>query len=113
LAGSGAEKILAAALRTLPQGAFSGDAGLPVLRPRRPANYRGQRPRYLVFVHHPFSAALAAEVPYAIGTVELAEGCRTVARLEQHTNLQPGQPFEVYYVQHNDWTEARFRRVPA
>ena len=71
-----------------------------------------------VVVHHPFSAALAAEVPYAIGTIELAEGCRTVARLEQHTDLQPGQPFEVYYVQHaadpgNTWTEARFRRVPA
>jgi uncharacterized OB-fold protein len=64
-----------------------------------------------VVVHHPFNAALAAEVPYAIGTIELAEGCRTVARLEQHQDLQAGLPLEIYYVEHNDWTEARFRRV--
>jgi uncharacterized OB-fold protein len=64
-----------------------------------------------VVVHHAFNVALASEVPYAVGTIELAEGCRTVARLEDHQNLQPGLAFEVYYVEHSDWVEARCRRV--
>ncbi len=66
-----------------------------------------------VVVHHPFSPALASAVPYAVGVLDLAEGCRTVARLLDHQNLAPGIAFEVFYVAHENWTEARFRRVPA
>lgn len=64
-----------------------------------------------VVVHHAFDAALADEVPYAVGVVELAEGCRLAARLADHRALRPGLPLEVYYVEHADWVEARFRLV--
>jgi len=61
-----------------------------------------------VVVHHAFDAALAAEVPYAIGTVELEEGCRMAARLDRCEALRHDQPLNVYFVEHDAWTEARF-----
>ena len=64
-----------------------------------------------VVVHHAFDPALADEVPYAVGVIELAEGCRLAARLADHRALRPGLSFEVYYVEHADWIEARFRRA--
>lgn len=63
-----------------------------------------------VVVHYPFNPALADEVPYAVGVIELAEGCRMVARLGDHRELRPGAAYEVYYVEHRDWVEPRFRR---
>lgn len=66
-----------------------------------------------VVVHYPFNPALAAEVPYAVAVIELEEGCRLAARLDDHRDLRPGIACSVYYVEHADWTEARFRRVPA
>ena len=65
-----------------------------------------------VVVHHAFSAQLEDAVPYAIGTLQLSEGCRMVARLDDHRELRPGGNFTIYYVQHQDWVEARFRKMP-
>jgi uncharacterized OB-fold protein len=61
-----------------------------------------------VVVHHAFNEALAAQVPYAIGTVELEEGCRMVARLDRAEGLRHDQAVTLYFVEHGDWTEARF-----
>jgi len=64
-----------------------------------------------VVVHHAFNEHLAAEVPYAIGTIELDEGCRMVARLDRVEGLHHDQAMTLYFVDHNDWTEARFAGV--
>lgn len=61
-----------------------------------------------VVAHHAFNPALAAELPYAVGTIELEEGCRLVARLDRPEGLYHDQPMTLYFVEHADWTEARF-----
>ena len=75
-----------------------------------------------IVVHHAFSQAFADDVPYTIGVVELAEGCRMLARLELGA-LEPriGMPLGVGFRAHaaqaagaageheqQAWTEAFF-----
>jgi uncharacterized OB-fold protein len=50
----------------------------------------------------------AAEVPYTVAVVELDAGCRVVARLEAD-DVAADQDVDGVYVDHEDWTELRFR----
>jgi uncharacterized OB-fold protein len=62
-----------------------------------------------VRVHRAFNEALAAEVPYSIGVVELDEGCRVLARIEQPGAPSPGDRVTATFADHDAWTELRFR----
>ncbi len=64
-----------------------------------------------VVVHYAFNPAFADEVPYAVAVIELDEGCRLVARLEDHRDLKANSLYESYFVEHSTWTEARFRQL--
>ena len=63
-----------------------------------------------VVVHRALTPSQEGEVPYTIATVELPEGIRMVGRLD-------GEPadrasVEPVFVDHDDWTELRFRVAP-
>jgi uncharacterized OB-fold protein len=90
----------------MPACCYCGQEGHTVIK----SSGRGELYSWVV-VHYPFNPALAAEVPYAVGTVQLSEGCRLVARLDHHRDLKPGIALQVYYVEHEGWTEARFQRA--
>ena len=71
-----------------------------------------------IVVHHAFSDAFTADVPYTVGVVELEEGCRMLARLELGGRAAAaGMPLEVGFREHvrddtegdDRWTEAYFR----
>lgn len=69
-----------------------------------------------IVVHRAFSAAFAGDVPYVVGTVELDEGCRVLARIEGvHSALAPGLRLRAAFRDHAAqpggapaWTEAYF-----
>jgi uncharacterized OB-fold protein len=61
-----------------------------------------------IVVHRAFDPAFEAEVPYTLATVELAEGCRVVGRLEGMQRPQFGSRVRAVYYDHPDWTELRF-----
>jgi uncharacterized protein len=52
-----------------------------------------------VVVRYAFDDALAAEVPYVVGAVELGEGARVIARVEgvEIDDLEPGLPLVVTF----------------
>ena len=62
-----------------------------------------------IVVHRAFNPAFASEVPYTVATVELAPGCRTVARIHASGPLAAGDVVDAVYVDHEGWTELRFR----
>jgi uncharacterized OB-fold protein len=63
-----------------------------------------------IVVHHAFNPAFASDVPYTVATVELAPGCRTVARVEAAPgSIGAGSTVEPVFVDHEGWTELRFR----
>ena len=62
-----------------------------------------------IVVHHAFAPAFRGEVPYVIAVVELAEGCRLLARLEHQEPIEAGQTVVGHYHAHGSWTELRFR----
>lgn len=51
----------------------------------------------------------ALDLPYTVLVVELRAGCRIVARLDGTHALAADQDVEGVYVDHDDWTELRFR----
>jgi uncharacterized OB-fold protein len=64
-----------------------------------------------VGVDHPFDERFAAEVPYVVAIVELAEGPRLAARLDSQPVI--GAPVEARFVRHGSWTELRFAALAA
>jgi uncharacterized OB-fold protein len=62
-----------------------------------------------VVVHRTLVPGDAAEVPYTVAVVELGAGCRVVARLEAAREVAAEQDVAGVYVDHDDWTELRFR----
>jgi uncharacterized protein len=62
-----------------------------------------------VVVHRAFQPAFQPDVPYVIAVVELAAGCRLLARLEHQAPIAAGQEAVGRYVDHGSWTELRFR----
>src|SRR5258706_9537102 len=62
-----------------------------------------------VVVHRPFSGAFADDVPYVVATIELGAGCRILARVDDAPAMSAGLPVEGSFVDHDGWTELRFR----
>lgn len=58
-------------------------------------------------VHRPVGNVLAGEVPCTIATVELDEGPRVVARLDE-SKPSIGRPVTASFVDHDTWTELAF-----
>lgn len=69
----------------------------------------GGRVHALVRVHRALTPAMRDEVPYAVAVVQLDEGARLVARVEEG-----GGPAHIddrvraFFVEHEEWTELRF-----
>jgi uncharacterized OB-fold protein len=61
-----------------------------------------------VRVHRALSPAMAGEVPYAVGTIELENGARLLGRVEPVEACAIGVPVEPEFVDHGTWTELRF-----
>jgi len=59
-----------------------------------------------VGVDHPFDQRFAADVPYVVAVVELAEGPRLAARLQGAPVF--GGAVEARFVNHGTWTELGF-----
>ena len=64
-----------------------------------------------VGVQRALTPGLEAEVPYTIATVDLAEGARVFARLVGAEPTAPGGAVTATFVDHDGWTELRFRPV--
>jgi uncharacterized OB-fold protein len=64
-----------------------------------------------VGVQRALTPGLEAELPYTIATVELAEGPRVFGRLEGREPTAPGGAVTATFVDHDEWTELRFRPV--
>jgi uncharacterized protein len=62
-----------------------------------------------IVVHRAFNPEFTADVPYTVATVELAPGCRTVARVDASGAPAAGDAVEASFVDHDGWTELRFR----
>jgi uncharacterized OB-fold protein len=66
-----------------------------------------------IVVHRAFNPAFANDVPYTVATVELAPGCRTVARVEGPPGaVGAGTALVPAFVDHDGWTELRFTVAP-
>jgi uncharacterized protein len=63
-----------------------------------------------ITVHRAFNPVFASDVPYTVLTVDLAEGARMAVRLAgDASDIKAGREVELVFVDHPDWTEARFR----
>jgi uncharacterized OB-fold protein len=63
-----------------------------------------------VRAHRAMSEAMADEVPYTIAAVDLDGGGRVFARVEGDCSI--GRAVEPEFVDHDTWTELRYRQVP-
>ena len=61
-----------------------------------------------IVVRQAFWPQFAGEVPYALGTVDLDEGGRVVARMDDVDAPDFGLRVRADYVVHPEWTELRF-----
>jgi uncharacterized protein len=66
-----------------------------------------------VGVQRSLTPAFESEVPYTIATVDLVEGARVFGRLEGPEPRAPGGAVAATFVDHEGWTELRFRPVDA
>jgi hypothetical protein len=66
-----------------------------------------------VGVHRALTPGYEGEVPYTIATVALAEGARVFGRLEGPEPVAPGGAVSAMFVDHDGWTELRFRPTDA
>ncbi len=70
-----------------------------------------------IVVHRPMGSFAESELPAAIATVELAEGCRVLGRVLLEVDERAagsaliGQPVSACFVDHEDWTELAFALV--
>lgn len=62
-----------------------------------------------VGVRRALTPGFETDVPYTIATVELVEGARVFARLEGSEPSEPGGSVVAMFVDHDGWTELRFR----
>jgi uncharacterized OB-fold protein len=69
---------------------------------------RGQVYSWVV-VHRALTDTQTAEVPYTVAVVELAPGCRVLARLAHAAQVTAGMAVEGAWIDHTEWTELRFR----
>jgi uncharacterized OB-fold protein len=66
-----------------------------------------------VGVQRALTPGFESEVPYTIATVELLEGARVFGLLEGPEPVAPGDAVTASFVDHDGWTELRFRPVDA
>lgn len=66
-----------------------------------------------VGVHRALTPGFEGEVPYTIATVDLREGARVFGRLEGPEPIEPGGAVSATFVDHDGWTELRFRPTDA
>jgi uncharacterized protein len=64
-----------------------------------------------IVAHRPVGSLTEAEVPVAIATVELAEGCRMLGRLDPSVQPAVDLPVAPLFVDHEGWTELAFGAV--
>jgi uncharacterized OB-fold protein len=62
-----------------------------------------------VGVQRALTPGFESEVPYTIAAVELTEGARVFGRLEGPEPTAPGGTVTATFVDHDEWTELRFR----
>jgi hypothetical protein len=62
-----------------------------------------------ITVHRAFAEEWKDDVPYSVGVVELAPGCRVLARVEPALGLRAEAPLRAFFVDHPSWSELRFR----
>jgi uncharacterized protein len=62
-----------------------------------------------VRAHRALTPAFAGETPYSVATVELDGGARIVGRVEPPEAAAIGTRVEPVFVDHDGWTELRFR----
>jgi uncharacterized OB-fold protein len=65
-----------------------------------------------VTAHVPISPGYAGALPYAVATVELAEGPRVLGRVEPPAPLAVGDPVAARFEEHPGWTELCFGPDP-
>lgn len=63
-----------------------------------------------IVVRRAFWPEFEGEVPYALLSVDLEEGVRLVARMDEIAALDFGLEVEAVYVTHPEWVELRFAR---
>lgn len=66
-----------------------------------------------IVVRRAFWPEFEAEVPYALLSVDLDEGVRLVARMDEIEALDFGLEVAAVYVTHPEWVELRFARPAA
>jgi uncharacterized protein len=66
-----------------------------------------------IVVHRAFGPSFKDQVPYTLGTVDLAGGGRLVARIVQAPSLTAGMRLALQIQQHDDWAEPQFAPPPS
>jgi uncharacterized OB-fold protein len=66
-----------------------------------------------IVVHRAFDPSFKDQVPYTLGTVDLAGGGRLVARIVQAPSLTAGMRLALHIRQHADWAEPQFAPLPS
>jgi uncharacterized OB-fold protein len=62
-----------------------------------------------VRVHRALSDEPAVQPPYAVGTIELDDGCRMFGRIEPHEAAAIGLEVIPRFIDHDGWTELAFQ----
>jgi uncharacterized OB-fold protein len=60
-------------------------------------------------VHRALSDEPAVQPPYAVGTIELDDGCRMFGRIEPHEAAAIGLEVSPRFIDHDGWTELAFQ----
>jgi uncharacterized protein len=70
----------------------------------------GGRVHALVRVHRALTPAMRDQVPYAVAVVQLDEGARVLARVEEGSGpARIDERVRACFVDHEEWTELRFQ----
>jgi hypothetical protein len=102
---------LAATVPGLRPAPLSTDAVLPVVCLGGVRRRGVGRPWHRLFVragHVAVSPGYAGDLPYAVATVELAEGPRLLSRVDPPATLAIGDRVVARFVDHPTWTELYF-----
>ncbi|HZQ57077.1 MAG TPA: OB-fold domain-containing protein [Acidimicrobiales bacterium] len=65
-----------------------------------------------VTAHQRVSPDYDGDLPYTVATIELDEGVRVLARIDPAASASIGDAVGATFVDHDEWTELRFRVVP-
>jgi uncharacterized protein len=74
----------------------------------RDGSGRGEIYSY-VTAHQALSAAMTNATPYTVAVIQLEEGPRLLGRFEPALEVEIGTQVDMFFVDHDGWTEPRFR----